>query len=105
VIFLLNNDGYTIERLIRGPESPYNDIHRWNYSALPSIFGTTDRCTVQTVRTNNDLLEALNTADDRTKLHFIEIILPRLDASQSLINFAKRVAEFNSPHSLKERLA
>jgi indolepyruvate decarboxylase len=103
VIFLLNNDGYTIERLIHGPDSPYNDIHRWNYAALPEIFETGNHCTVRTVRINGELQEALSNSEDRTKLHFIEIVLPRLDASNVLIKFAKRAAEFNAPQNLKMR--
>ena len=39
VIFLINNDGYTVERLIHGMEEPYNDINMWDYKALPKVFG------------------------------------------------------------------
>ena len=39
VIFLINNDGYTVERLIHGMEEPYNDINMWDYKALPNVFG------------------------------------------------------------------
>lgn len=35
VIFVLNNQGYTIERAIHGPEQRYNDIARWNWTQLP----------------------------------------------------------------------
>src|SRR5580704_15475362 len=38
IIFLLNNDGYTIERLIFGPESSYNDISPWRYCEIPAAF-------------------------------------------------------------------
>jgi TPP-dependent 2-oxoacid decarboxylase len=31
MVFLLNNDGYTIERLIYGADSSYNDINPWRY--------------------------------------------------------------------------
>ena len=27
IIFVVNNDGYTVERLIHGMKEPYNDIH------------------------------------------------------------------------------
>jgi indolepyruvate decarboxylase len=38
VIFLLNNDGYTIERVIC--DRPYNDIQPWKYHRLVEVFGT-----------------------------------------------------------------
>lgn len=38
-IFLINNDGYTIERAIHGPEQPYNDIYMWKYLDLANALG------------------------------------------------------------------
>jgi len=32
VIILLNNDGYTIEKLIHGPNRAYNSVQMWHYS-------------------------------------------------------------------------
>jgi indolepyruvate decarboxylase len=43
IIFLLNNDGYTIERLIHGAESIYNDIHPWRYGQIPKAFDCANR--------------------------------------------------------------
>ena len=40
VIFVINNDGYTVERMIHGMKEPYNDIRMWDYKSLPSVFGT-----------------------------------------------------------------
>ena len=37
VIFLINNDGYTIERVIS--DRPYNDIQPWHYHKLVDVFG------------------------------------------------------------------
>ncbi|CAI7632223.1 unnamed protein product [Penicillium manginii] len=42
IIFLINNNGYTIERLIHGPEEHYNDVASWNYLEAPSFFGGED---------------------------------------------------------------
>ncbi|KNG90680.1 pyruvate decarboxylase [Aspergillus nomiae NRRL 13137] len=39
IIFLINNDGYTIERLIHGMNEEYNDIAMWRYLDSPSYFG------------------------------------------------------------------
>jgi pyruvate decarboxylase len=38
-IVLLNNDGYSIERAIHGPEELYNDIARLDHSHLLPLFG------------------------------------------------------------------
>lgn len=38
-IFLINNDGYTYERMIHGAEQDYNDIARWNYLLAPEMMG------------------------------------------------------------------
>ena len=35
IIFLLNNEGYTVERAIHGATQRYNDIAQWNWTALP----------------------------------------------------------------------
>ena len=36
IIFVLNNDGYLIERLLcKNPESYYNDLAKRNYHKLP----------------------------------------------------------------------
>ena len=38
VIFLINNKGYTIERVIHGMKASYNDIANWNYTSLVKAF-------------------------------------------------------------------
>ena len=37
IIFVINNDGYTVERLIHGMEETYNDIRMWDYKAYQSV--------------------------------------------------------------------
>jgi pyruvate decarboxylase len=37
--FVLNNAGYTIERLIHGPNADYNTVAEYDYSALAQAFG------------------------------------------------------------------
>jgi indolepyruvate decarboxylase len=97
IIFLLNNDGYTIERLIYGVKSSYNNIHPWQYGMLPRIFDEHDRSVVHRVETMGDLEEALSRTNSISKLHFIEVVLPRLDAPESLVRIARRAAEFDFP--------
>jgi pyruvate decarboxylase len=37
--FVLNNGGYTVERLIHGKEAFYNEVAIYDYSALAKAFG------------------------------------------------------------------
>ena len=39
IIFIINNDGYTIERLIHGLTRKYNDIQQWQYCKTLEFFG------------------------------------------------------------------
>ncbi|GBF78790.1 alpha-keto acid decarboxylase family protein [Aphanothece sacrum] len=87
IIFLLNNDGYTIERLIH--DGPYNDIQPWKYHELPHIFGESWSCEVST---EGELEEALIKAKSNTDcVSFIEIHLDRFDCSPGLIRLGKEV--------------
>jgi TPP-dependent 2-oxoacid decarboxylase len=97
IIFLLNNDGYTIERLIYGVESSYNNIHPWQYRMLPRIFDEHDGSMVHRVETMGDLEKALACTNNISKLHFIEVVLPRLDVPESLMRMARRAAELDFP--------
>jgi pyruvate decarboxylase len=40
VIFVINNDGYSIERAINGPKQGYNDVSmRWDHQKMLEFFG------------------------------------------------------------------
>ena len=104
LIFLLNNDGYTIERLIYGADSSYNDINPWDYGRLPAAMDPRGRAVIHCVRNEAELRWALQGATDSTKPHLIEIILPRMDAPDPLVRFAKRAAELDFPQLLEEEI-
>ena len=81
IIFLLNNDGYLIERLIH--DGPYNNIQQWQYHKLPEVFGG-DAIPLE-VSTEGDLEEALNiAASHQEKLIFINLHLPPNEGSEAL---------------------
>lgn len=42
VVILVNNDGYTVERMIHGPEQVYNDIATWRWELALRFFGAAD---------------------------------------------------------------
>ena len=83
VIFLLNNDGYTIERVIHGRTQAYNDVHAWDYAAFSQVFGGNVRTLV--VKTELELEKALSDANvHRDALCFIELKLTRDDCPENL---------------------
>ena len=43
IIFLINNNGYTVERAIHGQNQPYNDIQMWDYNKLSMVFGSEEK--------------------------------------------------------------
>ena len=90
VIFLLNNDGYTIERVI--VDRPYNDIQPWHYHKLVEVFGGAPGLDV---RTEGELEEALGTVATADGLTFIEIHTGRLDCPESLRSAGRSMAKTN----------
>jgi indolepyruvate decarboxylase len=104
IIFLLNNDGYTIERLIYGADSSYNNINPWRYGRLSAAVDPRERAIIHCVRNESELRWALQGTTDSTKPHLIEIVLPRMDAPDPLVRFAKKVAEFDFPQLREEEI-
>jgi indolepyruvate decarboxylase len=91
IIFLINNEGYTIERVI--DEGPYNDVNVWKYYSLPEVFGGGWG---REVKTERELEEALKKAKDNpNSLAFIELRLDKLDCSQALKNLGKALRKIN----------
>jgi TPP-dependent 2-oxoacid decarboxylase len=90
IIFLLNNDGYVIERLIH--DGPYNNIQQWQYHKLPEVFGG-DAIPLE-VSTEGELEEALDTAKiHRGKLIFINLHLPPNEGSNALERLCKELRQ------------
>ncbi|MDP2036835.1 MAG: thiamine pyrophosphate-dependent enzyme, partial [Ignavibacteria bacterium] len=91
IIFLINNDGYTIERVI--VDQPYNDIQSWQYHKLVDVFGGGIGIDV---RTEGELEEALTKANKADELVFIEIHTDRLDCPNSLRSAGQSMAKTNN---------
>jgi TPP-dependent 2-oxoacid decarboxylase len=90
IIFIINNHGYTIERVIC--DRPYNDIHPWHYHKLVDIFGGGLGLEV---RTEGELEDALGKAVTTDGLVFIEIHTGRLDCPESLRSAGRSMAKAN----------
>lgn len=80
VIFVLNNNGYLIERLLcKDPDIEYNDLAQWNYSELPHALGCNDWYTPR-VTTLAELDEALDIAGRGERGCYIEIVTAKYEA-------------------------
>ena len=88
IVLVLNNHGYGTERHLL--DGPFNDIGCWNYSAIPTLFGTGRGFYV---RTEGEFDAAIREALAETQ-HFtlIEAELGKLDTSPALARLAERMS-------------
>ena len=100
IIFVICNQGYTIERLIHGMKDAYNDVQEWKYKDLPAVFGAKDG-TVLTYRVKSkEELETLFKDDEFSsgetqKMRFVELVMPWDDAPAALKGVAAAAAKAN----------
>ncbi|OLN94353.1 Pyruvate decarboxylase [Colletotrichum chlorophyti] len=98
-IFVICNDGFTIERFIHGMEAEYNDIVQWQYKELVTVFGGTEKTAKKFVVKTKDELERLLTDDEFNNpktLQFVELYVPKEDAPRALIMTAEASARNNA---------
>ncbi|KAF7317234.1 Pyruvate decarboxylase [Mycena chlorophos] len=88
IIFVLNNNGYEIERCIRGAEAKYNDIMDWEWTSLLKTLGDRDgtKSVSYRVETKAELSRLL---DDEVfasagKIQLVEIVMKMHDAPRAL---------------------
>ena len=84
IIFLINNDGYTIERLILGEHSSYNDIQPWRYAAICEVFANGAEFDSRRVTSVDELEAGLKAAEAGDKCFFMEVQMDRMDAPEAL---------------------
>jgi indolepyruvate decarboxylase len=81
IIFVLNNDGYLIERLLcRNPETYFNDLTKWHYHKLPEALGCDDWLTARLI-TCGELDAIINQAESHANCAYIEVVTDRYAAS------------------------
>lgn len=109
-IFVLNNDGYTIERFIHGMKAGYNDVQPWRYLEAANYFGAPRddaEYPVTTRRVENwgQLLDLMKDEEfaDRKGFKMVEVIMEREDAPESLKILVQGTAKRNSA-SEKEKV-
>jgi len=95
IIFILNNGGYTIERLILGEHSKYNDIQNWKYTEMLKVFNGQGQYDSFVVENLAELNQSLDQLVGRTNLTVVELKLHAMDATMGLIKFADLVARYD----------
>jgi indolepyruvate decarboxylase len=96
LIFLLNNDGYTVERAINGADQRYNDIAAWNWTQIPQALSLA--CPAQSWRVLEtvQLTEVMKLIADAPRLSLVEVVLPRLDLPPLLQQVSASLHQRNS---------
>jgi indolepyruvate decarboxylase len=81
IIFVLNNSGYLIERLLtQNPEYSYNDVAQWQYSKLPEALGCEGWFSTR-VTTCGELDQAIDKAETCGTGAYIEVVTDKYAAS------------------------
>lgn len=100
IIFLIDNDGYTIERVIHGPHARYNEIAAWDYTKIPSALGISEDSMDVNVATDKaamlDIMDKI--AADRSKAHFVIIKTKALDAPELVKKIGKSMSLIDKSH-------
>ena len=84
VVFVLNNEGYLIERALEeNPDWTYNDLAPWRYCELPKALGCADWFAAR-VGTLSELEVSMKAARDSKSGAYIEIVGGRMDMPPAL---------------------
>jgi len=86
IIIVLNNDGYGTMRRIR--EGCFNTITQWNYSKISELVRGGEGTIVST---KGEFDAALSRAQKSSRVHLIELKIPRNDVSDQLERIATEV--------------
>jgi indolepyruvate decarboxylase len=93
VVFLLDNEGYTIERTIMKPEALYHNISKWDWCKLADAFMSETpgyqlkTYDVRTVADMRSAAESINT--DLQSAHFVHIYLDKIEIPRLMQRFFK----------------
>ncbi|KAM0244500.1 hypothetical protein ACHAP5_006181 [Fusarium lateritium] len=104
VIFVLNNGGYTVERLIHGKEAFYNEVAILDYSLLARTFGPAFESKYHgPIKTCGELSSLLEDPDfgNAGCLELVELILPSLNAPSAVIKTGAAIDAFNKAKAEK----
>ncbi|SUW62785.1 Indole-3-pyruvate decarboxylase [Buttiauxella agrestis] len=96
VIFLLNNEGYTVERAIHGAEQRYNDIAPWSWTQIPQALNVDNQAQCWRVTEPVQLDEVMQKVAKAERLSLVEVVLPKQDIPELLQAITASLAKRNA---------
>ncbi|KAF3936681.1 hypothetical protein ABW19_dt0200123 [Dactylella cylindrospora] len=100
IIVVINNDGYSIERMIHGEEAGYNDIQPWKFTNILETFGAKEgeykNYVVKTRKEVDTLFKQGNEFSKANVIQLVELFMPKLDAPRGLMVTAQMTAKLNA---------
>jgi indolepyruvate decarboxylase len=95
IIFVVNNFGYTIERVILGPHSSYNEIQNWSYTQLPAVLANGREVAGYRVTNEAELDAALKEIESNDRFTLVELVMDKLDAPAGLERMGPMIADYD----------
>jgi len=99
IIFVICNDGFTIERFIHGMDAAYNDIQPWHFKDLVKVFGAKEgESRTYQIKTKDQLHKLFEDKEFNAAnvLQFVELYIPKEDAPRALKLTAEASAKTNA---------
>lgn len=100
ILVIINNEGYTIERMIHGEDAGYNDIQPWKHTKLLETFGAKEgeylNHVVKTRKDVDNLFKKGNEFSKADKIQLVELFMPKLDAPRALKITGKMSEKLNA---------
>lgn len=90
VVFVINNAGYTIERVIHGAKQPYNDIVPYNFAHMLALFGMGEAEAEEnfhrvTTKAEFEDVARKESVRNPKKVQVVEVVMEPLDAPWRLV--------------------
>lgn len=99
VIFVLNNNGYTVERVLsKDPNDKFNNITNWNYLKLIEGFSNNKDYFIKTVSTLESFIKTIDEIKKLKgkKLCYVEIMTDKKDYGSLCGRFISNMKHFSS---------
>ena len=99
VIFVLNNNGYTVERVLsKDPNDKFNNITNWNYPKLIEGFSNNKDYFIKTVSTLESFIKTIDEIKKLKgkKLCYVEIMTDKKDYGSLCGRFISNMKHFSS---------
>ena len=99
VIFVLNNNGYTVERVLsKDPDDKFNNITNWNYPKLIEGFSNNKDYFIKTVSTLESFIKTIDEIKKLKgkKLCYVEIMTDKKDYGSLCGRFISNMKHFSS---------